>query len=146
MARKGINEVYPHLYQRGKILTWLRTDKVELIEGLNIGVIVNMWPKVDAELSEMPLDWYLQLSTPRSENMTKPHILMAADAVATYMKASPRNVLVLCEAGKTRSSFFCALVLRRMGLTVDETFATLRERIPAMELKGFMIDYLRGPE
>lgn len=143
MARKGINEVIPgKLYQRGKILTWLRQDKVELIDSLNIGIIVNFWPKVDAELSEMPLDWYLQISTPRSEHMTRPCVLRAADHVAQYLRESSRRVLVLCEAGKTRSTFFCGLVLLRSGRTPDETLQQLKAAIPAMELKDFMYDFI----
>jgi len=142
MARKGINEIIPKLYQRGKILTWLRRDKEELISSLNIGVIVNFWPKVDAELSEMPLDWYLFVPCAQSVNMLESRVAMAADAVTQYLRNRDRSVLVLCEAGKTRSTFFCGLVLLRMGMAPNDVLAKLKETIPSMELKNFMYEHI----
>jgi len=149
MTRNAINNLLvagnyqDQLLQRGKILTWPRKKKEFMLEEYNIGMIVNFWPKVDADFNETSLDAYLFLPCARSEMMLEPRILQAARYVAEYVKNQDKSVLVLCEAGKTRSVFFCALVLiELMGCDRKAALDEIDQLIPNHSLKDFMIDYL----
>ena len=119
--------------------------KANLIQELNLTAIINFWPKIDPDLADLGLNWYWQLSCPRSEEMLLPHIEQAAKSVADYLTMKNTNVLVLCEAGKTRSVFFCVLVLG--FLFEDDSYAQILERVkkavPGTSLKGFMLDWFK---
>lgn len=112
------------------------------MEEWGVSAIINFWPKVDPDLAEVPLDWYWQLSSPRSEEMLEPRMLCAADAVANYLELQNTGVLVLCEAGKTRSVFFCILLYHAMGHTWEQSQEFVLGKVPSAMLKGFMLDWL----
>jgi hypothetical protein len=144
--RAAVNTVLPNrIYQRGQIFTWTREAKARCFEEIGLKAIVNFWPKIDPDLADMNLHWYWQLSVPRSEGMLDKHIMQAAEAVADYllMPKTDNNVLILCEAGKTRSVFFCIQVVRLYkNITVKEATDLVKERVPSIALKGFMLDYM----
>lgn len=144
--RSAVNVVLKNrIYQRGQIFTWTRDVKVKFVEDVGLKAVINFWPKIDPDLADLGLDWYWQLSTPRSEGMLLPHIMQAAESVADYLKMKNTNVLVLCEAGKTRSVFFCVLVMAHLFKddTYADVYARVKEAVPGTSLKGFMVDWLK---
>lgn len=143
--RAGVNEVLAkRIYQRGQIFTWTKERKLLTFQELGLRSVINFWPKIDPDLADMGLDFSWQLSTPRSEGMLDKHIMFAAKATAEYLKMKGTNTLILCEAGKTRSVFFCVLVMA--WLAKDDTYAEVLKRVqgkvPGHSLKGFMLSWI----
>jgi hypothetical protein len=98
---------------------------------------------MDPDMAEAPIENYLLLSAPASGQMLEPRMGEAADFVAALCRRAP--ALVLCEAGVTRSVYFCVLVVaRRLGLPGPEALAYVTGRLGRVRLKGFMLDRLRG--
>ncbi len=109
--------------------------------------MVNFWPKTDPDYGDMGLDFYWQISCPRSEQTLERHILWAAESVAEYLMMKDRNTLILCEAGKTRSVFFCILVVAiRKDISYTEAMEYVLEQIPAVSLKGFMLQWIKDQD
>jgi hypothetical protein len=143
--RASVNIVVPgRLYQRGQTFTWAREAKARMFSTFAIRSVVNLWPKIDPDLGDAGLDWVWQISCPRSEDALLPHVEGAARAVADYLRSPGGSTLVLCEAGRTRSVFFCCLVVRHL---LRGTYASAREMVcaavPGAELKGFHLAALR---
>lgn len=138
MSRSGLNEILPgKLYQRGQILTWQREKKYSILQEYGIRTVVNFWPKIDPDMGEAPVDNYLFLAAPRSLQMLERRMEKGADLVANLAQTAP--VLVLCEAGVTRSVYFCVLVLSRLeGLTLAAAYDRVRGVIRT-DLKPFML-------
>lgn len=143
--RAGINEVLPgRLYQRGQILTWQREKKYELFTRLGIHTVINFWPKMDPDLAESPAVNYLQLSAVQSEMMLERRMDVMAAATAGLLAAGPGSALVLCEAGKTRSVYFCILVVSRVQqVSLEEARRRVLAAVGPTSLKGFMLDRIR---
>lgn len=141
--RKSINEIIPgKLYQRGQILTWPLKDKFALIEEYNIGLAINLWPKLDPDMSNLPcMYWYLPST---SQDMLSDKIGLMAETAATFiMENYPETVLVMCEAGKTRSVFFAGLMLLYLkNLNGSRAIKYINDHIPGHKMKPYMIDYL----
>lgn len=144
MGRKSVNTILEgQLYQRGQMLTWPREDKVAMLQTHPVKVVVNFWPKMDAEWSDLPLAWYLYVPTARSQDMLGPPVMAAARAIAAWLKTpGAGGALILCEAGKTRSVFFCTLVLVEMGWPAARALQHMQQVVPANQLKPFMLDHL----
>jgi hypothetical protein len=143
--RAAVRTIVPdRLFQRGQIFTWTREAKARMFATHAIRSVVNLWPKVDPDLGDAGLDWIWQISCPRSEDTLLPHVEGAARAVADYLRAPGTSTLVLCEAGRTRSVFFCCLVGHHL---FGETYANARTRVcaavPDAELKAFHLAALR---
>lgn len=143
-TRAGVNVIIPtKLLQRAQILTWTLDVKSLFIRQHRITAIVNFWPKIDPDASNLRLDMYYQVSCPDSNMMLLPHININADAVCAYMGLPKKNVLVLCEAGKTRSVFFCVMLWQRLhNCTYEEAEKSVAQRIGSIDLKGFMKEWL----
>lgn len=141
-VRKRINTIISDkLYQRGQILTWPREDKLKLIEEKNIQIVVNFWPKIDPDLGELDV-WYLYIPTERSINMMKPNIFRIAKYISDKLSEEAGSALILCEAGKTRSVFFCGLILQYYWKSNRmEAYQQLNAHVPDHRLKKFMIEY-----
>lgn len=143
-SRGAVNEIMPGLLQRGKVLTWQREVKVHRFAEWGVRAVVNFWPKIDNDLGEMDLDFYWQLSSPRSEEMLEPRMFFAAEVIRDYieMKHKPK-ALILCEAGKTRSVFFCIMVV---ALSKGISFAAAQKLVVAavgsVALKPFMLEWI----
>lgn len=136
------------MYQRAQILSWQRPEKVQLFAELGIKVVVNFWPKLDPDLSDSGLGWYWYIPADRSMEMLEPRIHHAAEALARFLVLAPPKTaaLILCEAGKTRSVFFSALLIHHMEhVSLAEAHARVVEAVPTHSLKGFMVDYLTRP-
>lgn len=145
-TRSAVNTIIPgKLLQRGQIYTWQRPVKAAAFEDWGVRAIVNFWPKVDPDLAEIDLDWYWQLSAPRSEQMLQPRMVNAAESVSDYLcRVEGACALVLCEAGKTRSVFFCILVVAIYeGITYAAAMKQVLGNIPSVSLKGFMLDWFK---
>ena len=138
--RGAIREIIPEvLYQRGQILTWQREKKFAVFKDLGIKTVVNLWPKQDPDLAESQVVNYLQLSAVRSEMMLESRMETAARYVAELCQEHP--TLVLCEAGKTRSVYFCILVVSFLQeVSLREAMDQVVGRIGSVSLKKFMLD------
>jgi hypothetical protein len=139
VARNVVNEIIPRqLYQRGQILTWQRWKKYEMLTEKGIKTVVNFWPKMDPDLAESPVVNYLQLSAVRSEQMLETRMEGAARWVARLAETAP--VLVLCEAGKTRSVYFCVLLTSLLlEESLEDALEHVRGRVGAVSLKPGML-------
>jgi hypothetical protein len=138
-VRGLVNEVIKGvLFQRGQILTWPREKKYSMLRQHKIKTVVNFWPKMDSDMAEAPLDNYLLLSAPRSEQMLEGRIEQAARFVSALTCSGP--ALVLCEAGVTRSVYFCVLVASELlNVSPLEAARHLEEvGLSTARLKGFM--------
>ncbi len=142
MARNAIREIIPgKVYQRGQILTWQREKKYQIFEEYGIKFVVNFWPKMDADLAEAPLKGYLHIPATKSIEMLSPEIEQVALLVGTLCKRSP--TLVLCEAGMTRSVYFCMLVASTtLGIRLEDAREYVLEKVSRTSIKGFMNDRL----
>lgn len=146
-TRGAVNEVVPGLvYQRAQVLTWTRERKRALFEAYRVGWVVNFWPKLDPDLADLPIRGYLYLPLPASAGVIQPYIVEMADHVAGL--ASPSStVLVLCEAGKTRSVVFSALLARRLlGLSGPDALEHINRVVNATALKPGMVAFLNSLE
>jgi len=139
MGRKSFNEIIPgKLYQRGQILTWQYEDKKKLLDHLGIDIIVNFWPKVDSDLAPY---WYFYIPNNRSDMMLDEEIDLMALTIADLLES--KTVLVLCEAGKTRSVFFLTLVMSYWhDVTLRDALDIVEKAVPKHSLKKFMLEYI----
>ena len=114
MARMNANTVLlDRLYQRGEFLKWTYDQKQDLLSELGVDVVVNLWGKVDPDLSSNGQN-LIYLSTAVSSRGNPDADQMVA-FVAGLMR-SGHAVLVHCEAGVNRSAWFCARLIVALGL------------------------------
>jgi protein-tyrosine phosphatase len=134
MARQGVNEVLTgRLYQRGHFLSWPAADKAKLLDGLGIDVVVNLWHKMDADLSNDQGRIYIHLPMRSVQPGEAERVMVFA---VHRLMASGRKVLVHCEAGRNRSAWFCAkLVERAEAVTPWEAWELVKERVPGASLR-----------
>lgn len=145
--RKRVNEMSEgRILQRGQILSWTLPEKQALFREMGITVVVNFWPKIDSDLSDSGLSWYWHIPVARSANMFALPVLAAADAVAALLVRDPtQRVMILCEAGKTRSVCFCVLVVARLHeISMVDALAQVEAAVPGHSLKSFMIDHFNS--
>ncbi|MFK5283463.1 hypothetical protein ACI3PL_28210, partial [Lacticaseibacillus paracasei] len=74
-----------------------------------------------------------------------PEIQTLAESVSAHLLRHGKQVLVLCEAGRTRSVYFCILLVSHylaisLPAAKDHVVAALKGK---HSLKGFMLDNLR---
>lgn len=133
--------LFGRVYQRGQMLSWTLEQKLRVVADLQLAVVVNLWPKLDPDWGNTGVI-YWQVPTPRSIAVVEDtrYRLLAA----TVARLGP--VLVLCEAGKTRSACFVGLVLEAMGDSRANALGRLRATIPGLGLKPEMLRYFEtGP-
>lgn len=140
MSRGGVNTIIPgKLYQRGNMLKWPREQKEKLYDELGITVTVNLWSKVDPDLSHssrMVLNY--PITSKRPDRAT-------ADAMTNMVNAlldAGHVVLVHCEAGRNRSAWFCARLLAHRGGTIREAGAAVYAAVPGAKLRPELADDL----
>lgn len=137
-TRGALNEILTgRLYQRGQIMTWQREKKYSLLQEYGIKTVINFWPKIDPDMGEAPIDNYLHLAAVKSELMLEHRMTQAADMVARLSATSP--TLVLCEAGVTRSVYFCILLLSRIERISLTEAKTRIDSVFRTRLKPFML-------
>lgn len=146
-GRQRINEVVTgKVFQRGNMLTWPRELKNKMMAERNVGVVVNLWTRLDPDLTDAPIDWYLYIPIPPADTLTT-KVMIGAKAVAEYLEAHPnKSALILCEAGVTRSALFAGVVSCMLaGMTGAEMYPYLAEAIPGLDwtkqLKDFFMQY-----
>lgn len=141
--RHSVNKISETLYQRGQILSWQPDVKEAFFKEHRISVVVNFWPKLDHDLTVCPsIKQYMFLPCNRSQMMLSPHIITAAKYVARLMNDN-EGVLVLCEAGVTRSVFFCVLAHKyQWKISTINAYKTVSCSIPKIKLKPFMMEYI----
>lgn len=126
------------IYQRGQVLTWARERKYKRFKEMNIKGVVNLWGKMDPDMGEIGLDFYLHLPSDSSEeSMRGENFQLAVESAASYLDHNRNSaVLILCEAGVTRSVFFAiSLKALLLGITYQQAKLEFGRRT---KLKEFM--------
>jgi len=143
-TRSAFNTIIAdQLYQRGQIYTWTLEAKKNALHDLGITAVINLWPKTDPDMANLNLDWYLQLYCPHSKDTLNPCVINAAKMAVDYLRLQNRKLLVLCEAGKTRSVFFSILVVKPLlQVNMTDATATVLAQVPSSSLKGFMYEWM----
>ena len=143
-VRSAVNEIVPgRIYQRGQILTWQREKKYTMLKEHGIRTVVNFWPKVDPDMTEAPIDNYLLLAAPKSSQMLDRRMELAVPYIVALSEESP--VLVLCEAGVTRSVYFCVLLVAKIeGISLLKAYNQVQSMLRS-KLKPFMLQRFRQP-
>lgn len=143
-GRAGFTEVLPgRLYQRGQFLTWPARQKRKLLDNLGITVVVNLWHKIDADLSpddhgRIYINWHVSPSDAATVKNAWPLV----ELLAKLMHRGER-VLVHCEAGRGRSVWLCAELVKAVtGMSGLEALSHVRERIPAENMRPELIQHL----
>lgn len=127
--RAAFNEVIPgKLYQRGRFLSWPRKKKDQMLEDHNIRVVINLWSKVDPEVSGDSNRIYLHL--PMKGNRPIDSVIL--DGLLVFLMpfvASEDAVLVHCEAGVNRSCYLVAcLVAEYENISGKEALGIIEEK------------------
>src|ERR1700693_5171723 len=120
MSRAGVNVILEgKLYQRGQFLTWPFKQKWKLLDQYGITFVVNLWSKVDPDLSSSKLgQTYLNWVCSPSDVPDNATLLVNIIAGMIDVGAV---VLVHCEAGRGRSVWLSARVLAEIeGITRSE--------------------------
>lgn len=144
-TRKGVNVMADNrLYQRGQIMTWSLEEKQRFFAQHSIGMVINFWSKLDADMSECSIP-YLYVPTPHSKDIMSINNILLAQYVSGWLVANEdKNVLVLCEAGRTRSVFFCVLLMSNfMDISPVKALGMVIQAIPGNSLKADMISYIK---
>jgi protein-tyrosine phosphatase len=142
-TRKRFNEIIPgKLYQRGQILTWKYGEKKAALEAYNIGIVVNLWPKIDSDLSALVKVCYLYLPVEDMQSMMAPYVETKAQEIAKLITDTKSVCLVMCEAGHGRSVYFSTLVTHYFGYSYTEALAMAMKAVPSQSMKPFMFEYL----
>lgn len=142
LPRNGVNEIVPgKIYQRGAILTWPLATKLAVVTDLNIGLIVNFWPKLDPNIESLPCA-YWHIPVEENRLMLQPWIVGLAQPALDF--AGDAAILVLCEAGRGRSVFFSALLARYCaGPCGANLLEFIQSRVPGHSLKPELQTYLK---
>lgn len=145
MSRGGVNIVIPgKLYQRANMLKWPAAQKEKLLAELGITVVVNLWSKVDPDMSHGSR---LYLNYPMTSlNVDEGTAATMTSAVARLIDAG-HVVLVHCEAGRNRSVWFCTrLVMALENKGVREAGQLLYTLVPGAKLRPELAENLYALE
>lgn len=117
-------------------------EKRAIFEAFNVGMVINFWSKLDSDMSEVPVP-YLYIPTPRSQMMLAESNVILARYVAAWLKNTESSVLIMCEAGKTRSVFFCILLMGAyQNISLLKALPMVTKVAKNHALKQFMLDYV----
>src|SRR5262245_51295733 len=147
VRRRAFSEIFPDkIYQRGQIFTWPRTVKEQHFKQYGIKIVVNLWTKIDVDMTDVGLDMYLYLPTGSGEEEMKGSwILQSAELVGKLLQTPEKYAaLIVCESGVTRSVFFSALVLHHMGLglSLEDAGYHVISQLGGHRMKPWMMSYL----
>lgn len=142
--RRGVNEIIPgKLYQRGQFLGWTHEQKHDLLHELGVDVVVNLWHKIDADLSrDIEGVWYINAVCSPTGIPADGDVLLATLAL---LITRGHCVLIHCEAGRGRSAWLSARVAARLlGLHGEDIVDFIRNRIPNQEISPILLADLRA--
>lgn len=112
-----------HIYQRGQFLTWPREQKAEMIRRLGVTVVVNMWSKVDPDMSGLGVIYLCWECSPSALPEDGETII----GTLSSLLAVGHRVLVHCEAGRGRSVWLVTRLLAGYtGCTRRQALAQVR--------------------
>jgi protein-tyrosine phosphatase len=134
--RQGVNVIIPGLlYQRGHFLTWTYEQKQTLLEDLGVSVVVNLWHRVDPDLSrDIPGTVYLNY--PMSPSAMPSDLAAIEDLLARLLSAG-HVTLIHCEAGKGRSVWLSTrLLARQLGIPKAQAWALVKQVVPGYRVHG----------
>lgn len=135
--RRGANEVLPGvLYQRGHFLTWSYREKGILLQDYGIDTVVNLWRPVDGDLANRAiyLTWHMETDEP-------PKDATALVGFVAYLLRRGHTALVHCEAGRNRSAWLCARLVREVaGVGPEEALRVVREAIPNAAINKVLLE------
>jgi len=144
MSRADLTTIMPNqLYQRGRFLTWPASQKWAMLDRYKIDTVVNMWSKVDPDLSsERHGTLYLNWHTSPSE------VPLGADRMIGFLSgllSDGHVMLVHCEAGHGRSVWLCAaLLVRHWHVAPRTAFELLDTIVPGMDVRPELLTHLEG--
>ncbi len=112
--RAALNEVIPgKLYQRGRFEGWPQKQKERVLKEHNIGMVVNLWAKMDPEVANDTRILYLFYpiygNKPPPPGMLKILVQLIREQIRYGLA-----VLIHCEAGVNRSCFLSACVVAEL--------------------------------
>jgi protein-tyrosine phosphatase len=140
VSRASANTVLPgKIYQRGNFLSWPRRQKERLLSELGVTIVVNMWAKMDADLS-----WendtgriYLQWHTSPSE------VPPDADLFVLWLSALLNRghvVLIHCEAGRGRSVWLSTRLLAQFtGTSRPIAWEAVKIAVPNQDVTATLL-------
>lgn len=114
-SRAAMHEVLTpkRLWQRGQFLTWPAEQKWGMLRSVNVTTVVNLWTKVDPDLSAPSPNGggILYINWPITSDRVPPETDSMVAFLATLMITKPGGMLVHCEAGVNRSAWLCARLI-----------------------------------
>lgn len=130
MSRASANEVVKgKLYQRGQFLTWPHAQKHRMLKEFGITFVVNLWSKVDPDLSATELD-RVYLNWHCSPSEVPPNHEVLIDVIARAIEGG-HVALIHCEAGRGRSVWLAARVMHKLnGMTGKEVLKEIERAVP----------------
>lgn len=133
--RASFNEVIPgKLYQRGRFLSWPRKKKDQMLEDHKIRVVVNLWSKVDPEVSGDSDRIYIHLPMKGNKPLDEIVLEKLIPFLASFILWN-NAVLVHCEAGVNRSCYLTAcLVANYEGISGEEALKIVEETCGKVKL------------
>lgn len=144
MTRAAANVVIPDLlFQRGNFLTWPYAQKQRLLADNQITVVVNLWTKVDSDLStDEPGRVYLHWPIPGDRVPAEWRLMRSF--LGALLRAN-RRVLVHCEAGVNRSVWLCALLLADLeDISGTEALQRVEAAIGRIHVRSALREHLEG--
>jgi protein-tyrosine phosphatase len=142
-GRAGAVEIIPgKLYQRGQFLTWPAAQKRGLLDRMKVDTVVNLWSKVDPDLSSEKLGFtYLCWLTSPSAVPEGADVLV--EVVARRLEHGG-CALVHCEAGRGRSVWLAARVFSRYtGCGRPAALDHVRQCVPGLKLTAALLEDLK---
>lgn len=137
--RNGVAEVIPgKLYQRANFLTWPYGQKKAMLDDLGVNVVVNLWRPVDSDMADnrpgtkhndrIYLNWHMATNVAPS----------GGHAMVRFLGDLMRQghvLLVHCEAGRNRSAWLCArLVKDALRVTPEHAIQIVTRAAPRIKI------------
>ena len=118
--RAALNEVIEgKVYQRGCFQSWTRKKKDQILSENNIGLVVNLWTKIDPEVCNDVYRTYLHF--PMKGNIPPtPDMLDAIIHLIRVHLYEGVAVLIHGEAGVNRSQFLAACMVAEINVVSGE--------------------------
>lgn len=143
-TRAWARDVVPgRLYQRGHFLTWPSEQKWDMLRELNIKTVVNLWVKVDPDLSNSA--GLVYITWPIAGDEVPPDADLMVPFLARLLDRGP--MLVQCEAGVNRSLWLCGRLMAARGFKGNVALGTVLALAKGKMKSVFQADiYRQGKE